>query len=111
MRSRVMRLFLVGVLALSTVLVGGCAKTPPTLQVDAQQVGKDLVITMATTNFKVGQSGHVHMRINGGPEVMLMGNTYTLANAAPGTYSIFVQLSDPNHRPLNVDKTVEVLVK
>jgi len=111
MRSRVMLMLAATVLALTAVLAGGCAKAQPTLQVDAAQVGKDLVIKLETTNFKVGRSGHVHMRINGGPEVMLIGNTYTLANPAPGTYTIFVQLSDPNHRNLDVDKTVEVVIQ
>jgi len=111
MRRRVVLWLLVGVLGITAGLAGGCTKPLPTLQVGAEQVGKDLVIKIETTNFTVGRSGHVHLRINGGPEVMLMGNSYTLSNAAPGTYSIFVQLSDPNHRNLDVDKTIEVLVQ
>jgi len=110
MRGRVVRLCLAGVLALS-ILAAGCTKPQPTLQVHAEQVDKDLVIKIQTTNFKVGRNGHIHLRINGGPEVMLLSDTYRLTNAAPGVYSIFVELSDPNHRNLDVDQRVEVLVQ
>lgn len=99
-------------MVLTGLPLSGCAKRPePTLSVTIQQSGKDLVIRMQTTNFKIGTDGHVHLRMDDGPVVMPMTEEYTLPNAPPGKHAIWVELSNISHVSLGVEQTVQVEVK
>jgi predicted small lipoprotein YifL len=94
------------------VALSACGpKKPPTLKAIVEQQGQNMVITAETENFKLGVDGHMHVRINDGPEAMPKGNKYTLANWPPGKYKVYVELSDPNHNPLGISETVEFEMK
>ncbi len=96
---------------LITVALVGCSKPKPTLKVTAQQEGAGILIRMETTDFVIGKTGHVHIQLDGGPQVMPNTASYTIPKVAPGKHKVFVELSDPNHNPIGVDQEVEVEVK
>lgn len=101
-----------GALLLALVLMTGCgAKPAPTMNVTVQQVGQDLQVKIETTNFVIPKDGHAHLRLNGGPEVMPFGTTYTFPNLAPGKYLLDAELSDERHSYIGVKTQVEFEVK
>lgn len=100
-------------LVAGALLLGGCKadRPEPTVDFTAEQQGQSLVITVETTNFRIPGDGHWHIRLNDGPEVMAYSKVYTIPNVAPGTYQVFVELSDLKHQNLGVSKTKEIVVK
>lgn len=104
---------LLGVLLAGALLLGGCkAERPaPTVDFTAEQQGQSLVITVQTTNFRIPGDGHWHVRLNDGPEAMAYSKVYTIPNVAPGTYKVYVELSDLKHQDLGVSATREIVVK
>lgn len=109
----VQRLFAVGLLALALVVTGcgGGKKTERTLSVTAEQQGSELKLRFETTNFEVGKDGHIHVRINGGPEAMVFAYTYTVPDLAPGRYEIETELSNAKHVNLGIKRTITVEMK
>lgn len=106
------RTYLLLLSLLLLVAVAACGKKePPTLKVNVEQQGRNMVITAETGNFKLGVHGHMHVRINDGPEAMPNGSRYTVPNREPGLYKVWVELADPNHNPLGVSQTVEFEMK
>lgn len=97
--------FLALLMALAMV---GCGAPKPSLQVTVEQSGQDLVVQVITTGFIVGKDGHIHLRLDDGPEAMPSKPTYTLRNVSPGQHRISLELSDPSHRPIGVSETVTV---
>lgn len=100
-------------LALLLLVTAGCGgrKAEPTLQVTAEQRGSGLVLRLQTTNFVLGKDGHAHVRLNGGPEAMIYGSTYTIPELKPGLYTIEVELQDLQHKYLGVKQTLHYEVK
>jgi hypothetical protein len=100
-------------LLLALLVLAGCGgrKAQPTLQVSAEQKGASLVIRAQTTNFVAGKDGHIHIRLNDGPEAMIYGSTYTIPEVKPGSYKIDVELADQKHVPIGVRQTIQVEVK
>lgn len=101
------RTYLLLLSLLLLVALSACGKKePPTLKITVEQQDRNMVITAETGSFKLGVDGHMHVRIDDGPEAMPRGNRYVLNNWKPGTYKVFVELADPDHNPLGVSDTV-----
>lgn len=64
-----------------------------------------------TGTFKVPQDGHVHIRLDDGPETMIYSRTYTIPKVAPGRHIISIELSDPQHNYFGVRKQKEIAIK
>ncbi|MFZ5828294.1 MAG: hypothetical protein ACOY94_28645 [Bacillota bacterium] len=105
------RIFVLALLLLTLALTGCGGRPEPTLEVSAEQRGSGLVILMKTTNFRLGQDGHAHVRLNGGPEAMIYSNTYTIPKLDPGVYTIEVELSNVKHENLGIKQTIQHEVK
>lgn len=106
------RRILILALALLLLLVSGCGKRPdPTVEATAEQRGSGLVIRIKTTNFTLGKDGHAHVRLNGGPEAMIYGPTYTIPELEPGLYTIDVELSNTKHENLGIKTSIQQEVK
>lgn len=105
-------IFLILVAAgIAALALAGCAKPKPTLSVTLEQSGLDLVIHMETANFEIGKTGHAHVRLDGGPEVMPYTKTYTIPKVSPGKHSVWVELSDAKHQSLGISQTAEIEIK
>ena len=108
-RSGLMLILLVA----GALLLGGCKadRPAPTVDFTAEQQGQSLVITVESTNFRIPGDGHWHIRLNDGPETMAYSKVYTIPNMTPGTYQIYVELSDLKHNDLGISKSKEIVVK
>lgn len=109
-----MRRFLAALLLVGlAVAAAGCtaSKGEPSLTVTLEQSGSDLVVHMETTNFVLGKTGHAHIRLDGGPEVMPNTKTYIIPNVKPGKHSVAVDLSDPSHKLLGIRQLAEIDIK
>lgn len=100
------------VLALA-LLMTGCgrpATAKPTLDFTLQQQGTNLVVQIDTGSFRIPGDGHPHLRLDGGPEVMLYGKTYTIPNVKPGKHAVSIELSNVQHEMLGVklEKVIEI---
>jgi predicted small lipoprotein YifL len=98
-------------LLLLFVLLGCGKKEPPYLKVTVTQQGQNIVIKADTGSFKLGKDGHMHVRLDDGPEAMPRGDTYTIGNQKPGMHKIYVELADPDHNPLGISQTVQFELK
>lgn len=108
-RAAVMLLLL---LAAVSLLAGCGANTPePQLNVTLEQVGQDLLIKMDTGAFKIPEHGHLHVRLDDGPEAMPYSNTYKIAGVTPGKHAVAVELSDVGHKPLGVKVIKEIEIR
>ncbi|MCG0237779.1 MAG: DUF4399 domain-containing protein [Firmicutes bacterium] len=70
-------------------------------------------VVATVTGLSLGQDSHLHLSLNGGPEVMLMTeplDRYRFQNLPPGEHEIRVWVTDQTHRPLNLEKTVRFTV-
>lgn len=100
--------------AAALALLTACARPQPTLQADVELRGRDAVVKIAVTNFefvpRVGGGnkldGHVHLRLDDGPEMMAFGPEFTFKGVHPGAHSVLVQLADRNHRPIGIERRV-----
>lgn len=93
------------------LVFSGCGRPKPEMEFTVQQVGKGLEIRVEMTGFAVPRDGHVHIRIDDGPEVMVYTPVYTIPEIAPGIYKVSVDLSDKQHRDLAVGKSKTVEIK
>lgn len=107
---RSLRLLLVFLLTAS-LLLAACGRPAPSMDFELEQVGRGLRITVQTTGFLVSRDGHVHIRINDGPEVMAYTNVYTIPNLEPGRYEVWVDLSDRRHKDLGLARTKSIELK
>ncbi len=104
------------VLVLLLALATGCSKqsapkTGVALEVTLAQKGEGIAISVQTTGFQVPKDGHIHISVDGGPQVMAYSNTYTIPKVAPGVHKVEVGLSDMQHNDLGVTQTKEIEVK
>ncbi|MFO7172486.1 MAG: hypothetical protein DIU70_005915 [Bacillota bacterium] len=70
-------------------------------------------VVATVTGLALGQDSHLHLSLNGGPEVMLMTeplDRYWFRNLPPGEHEVRVWVTDQAHRPLNLEKTVRFTV-
>ena len=59
-------------------------------------------VTVATSNFNIPTQGHIHVYLDSLQNYQLgNGPTFTFTNVAPGTHTIWAQLQNPDHSPLN----------
>ncbi len=92
--------------------LAGCGERPePTLDFTVEQQGSDLVVTLKTTNFRIPEDGHAHIRIDGGPEAMFYTTTYRVPEISPGRHEVHVYLTDMEHREIGLSKTWEIEIK
>jgi hypothetical protein len=98
---------------LVALMLAGCQsqQTKPEFSFTAEQKGEGLTILVKTTNFRIGKDGHVHIRLDDGPETMAYGPSYTIPKVAPGKHTVIVGLYDPAHKPLGQDQTKEIEIK
>lgn len=98
---------------LAVLVLAGCGgkKSEPTLEVEARQEGRNLVVQVSTQGYVIGQDGHVHVYLNDGPEAMIYGHTYTVEDIEPGNYKIRVELANIRHENIGVSQIVEIEVK
>lgn len=110
-RTRLVAVVLAAALAL--LLLAGCRaeRQAPEFDFSLAQSGGALVVTVQTGSFKVPENGHVHVRIDDGPETMIYKTTYTVPNVAPGRHKVTVELSDPQHNYFGVRKEKEIEIK
>jgi plastocyanin len=59
-------------------------------------------VTVSTSNFNIPTRGHIHVYLDSLQNYQLgPGPTFTFTNVAPGTHTIWAQLQNPDHSPLN----------
>jgi len=110
-RIKQMAVMLVAVMAL-LLLAGYRAERPGRgFGFAPAQSGGARVRTVQTGSFKVPDNGHVHIRIDDGPETMIYKTTYTVPKVAPGRHKVTVELSDPQHNYFGVRKEKEIEIK
>lgn len=98
--------------ALLVLALLGCGgKSKPTIEMALSQQSDGLRVDVTTTGFEVGKDGHLHLRLDGGPETMVYKSNYTFPNVEPGKHSVFVELSNVAHKPLGVSQTKEIEIK
>lgn len=103
---------LLAVLLVALVLSGCRAqRTVPAFDFTLEQKGESLVVRVETGTFKIGKDGHIHIRMDDGPEAMAYGATYTIPKVQPGKHTITLGLSDPQHNPIGENKTKEIEIK
>lgn len=110
-RNKLLAVFLAASLAL--LLLAGCrAERPaPAFDFTLEQSGEALVVKVETGTFKVPEDGHVHIRLDDGPETMIYKTTYTVPKVAAGRHKVTVELSDPQHNYFGVRKEKEIEIK
>jgi hypothetical protein len=105
---------LVAMLAVA-LLVGGCARKQRTVSFDftLEQTAQGLKVAAQVTGLKIPQEGHMHVRLDDGPEAMPYEATYTIPKAAvsPGKHKVTVQITDVQHNPLGSPLTKEIDVQ
>jgi hypothetical protein len=100
------------ILGLLLIALAGCGSKPkPEMEVSVRQNGESLVVQVKTKNFRVPADGHVHIRLDDGPEIMAWSETYTIPKVSPGQHVVHVELSDLEHRNLGVKQSIPVEVK
>ena len=111
--GRTKQLAVMLVVALALLLLTGCRAERPSPEFDFSlaQSGEALIVTVQTGNFKVPDDGHVHIRIDDGPETMIYKTIYTVPKVAPGRHKVTVELSDPQHNYFGVRKEKEIEIK
>lgn len=62
--------------------------------------GDRAVIAVDVPGKTIGQQYHPHLRLDGGPEVMMYSPTYTFKKLKPGKHQVDVVIADPNHNPI-----------
>lgn len=110
-RKRLVGLILAA--SLAVLLLAGCRAERPAPEFDFSlaQSGESLIVTVQTGSFKVPENGHVHVRLDDGPETMIYKTTYTVPKVAPGRHKVTVELSDPQHNYFGVRKEKEIEIK
>lgn len=95
------------------LLLAGCRAQRPQPEFDftVEQKGEGLTVRVETGAFEVPKDGHVHVRLDDGPEAMIYGKSYTIPKVAPGKHKVIVQLSDPQHNYFGVSKEKEIEIK
>ncbi|HYF96221.1 MAG TPA: hypothetical protein VD969_28770 [Symbiobacteriaceae bacterium] len=107
------RAMVLGWLAAVLLLLAGCraARPQPEFDFTVEQKGAGLTVRVETGTFRVPQDGHVHIRLDDGPETMIYSKSYTIPKVALGTHRITIQLSDPRHNYFGVSKEKTVDIK
>lgn len=98
------------VLAVTALALVGCGsnKPKPTLDAKVSVDGHAVHLQTTTTNFVMGGvDGHVHLYLDQiSMPVTLMRPTYNLDNLPSGHHQFKLELSDPNHNPIGIEKVV-----
>jgi hypothetical protein len=65
-------------------------------------VSGTFTVTVATSNFNIPTQGHIHVYLDSLQNYQLgPGPAFTFTNGAPGQHTIWAQLQNPDHSPLN----------
>lgn len=97
--------WLQGTLALGALLAlvwAGCSgqKAPVQWQASVAVLESSAVVAIDVAGLQLGRDYHPHLRLNGGPEVMMYAPTYTFTRLEPGSYRLLVELAGVDHKPL-----------
>ncbi|OAS14454.1 DUF6130 family protein [Paenibacillus oryzisoli] len=94
----------------------------PAIDANYKVDGKNVTITYQTSNFKLSEDdmdkanvlgvGHLHLYVDGKQKAMI-GKTgpLTLTNLTTGTHEIKLELQQNDHKDLNVEKILNIIVK
>lgn len=93
-------------LALLALLVG-CGRRPQaTLDAAVDVRGSQATVTVKVTGLSLGKDSHSHLSLDGGPEVMQYSRSYTFRNLPPGRHVVRVWITDMEHRPIGLEKSL-----
>lgn len=80
-------------------LLAACAPRRGDLQVAVSVHGDEALVTFVRTGVRLSGGRHLHLSLNGGPEVMLYSDRpYRFRRLPPGDYTLRVWITDVNHR-------------
>lgn len=94
----------------------------PVIDAEYKVDGKNVTITYQTPNFKLSQDdmdkanvlgvGHLHLYVDGKQKAMI-GKTgpLTLTNLTTGAHEIKLELQQNDHKAINVEKILNIVVK
>jgi len=104
---------LLTVLLAVALLVAGCRSTKPkpTMDFSLEQQGESLVVRVKVAGMQIPTDGHVHIRVDDGPEAMAYTSTYTIPKITKGKHRVSVELSDMQHEYLGVKQEKEIEIK
>ena len=102
----VIAIIAVGVGAYELSYVPPASSGNPTISIvsptDGATVSSTFTVTVSTSNFNIPTQGHIHGYLDSLQHYQLgPGPTFTFTNVAPGTHTIWAQLQNPDHSPLN----------
>ncbi len=92
------------VVVLLTVVTAGCAAEsargarPWSAAVEVAEGSAKIIVNVPGQ--RVGIDFHVHLALDGGPEVMAYNPTYTFSKLPPGVHRVRVVIADPTHFPV-----------
>lgn len=94
----------------------------PAIDANYKVDGKNVTITYQTSNFVLSEAdmnkanvpgeGHLHLYVDGKQKAMI-GKTgpLTLENLAAGTHEVKLELQQNDHKEINVEKILNIVVK
>lgn len=94
----------------------------PAIDANYKVDGKNVTITYQTSNFKLSEDdmdkanvlgvGHLHLYVDGKQKAMI-GKTgpLTLTNLTTGAHEIKLELQQNDHKDLNIEKILNIVVK
>ncbi len=110
--------------AISTLLASVLAGFPPAAAAadfsivsptDGAVLSSPVTLRITVTGAEVGYPtdglDHLHVSLDGGPEVALYKNALVAIPVSPGRHTLSVELAGPTHAPLMAPKTVAFTVK
>ncbi|WP_264843170.1 hypothetical protein [Caldinitratiruptor microaerophilus] len=87
--------------------LGGCAPRWGDLEVTVSVAGDEALVTFVRTGVRLSGGRHLHLSLNGGPEIMLYSDRpYRFRRLPPGDYTLRVWITDVNHRTIPGLETV-----
>ena len=92
-------------------VLAGCARPPAELHGRVEVDGQTVAVRYDLRNFRLGRDGHVHISLDGGPEVMAGVDGYTFRQVAPGRHTVSVYVTDARHQPTELKQTVPFEVR
>ena len=82
-----------------TLAACGRPKAPADWDVTVEVDGRSAIVSITVPDFQIGRDYHPHLRLNGGPEVMVYQDPYIFRTLSPGQYELWVEIADPRHNP------------
>lgn len=108
-----------GLMLAAVLLLAGCAggaepKVAPSLELTVLvQPRGEVEIVAAAGGVTLGKDSHLHVSLDGGPEVMVLTppfHRYRFQGLSPGTHRVRVWVTDQRHNPLHLEDEVEFTV-